>query len=61
MALSANVSIFNVFAYLSFQEMEMKNLEKHVSFETENSRKAYYREFKKVCVLLWQLRGLFDL
>ncbi|XP_023693123.1 guanine nucleotide-binding protein-like 3-like protein [Paramormyrops kingsleyae] len=30
------------------KEMEMKNLEKHVSFETENSRKAYYREFKKV-------------
>ncbi|XP_072522564.1 guanine nucleotide-binding protein-like 3-like protein [Salminus brasiliensis] len=30
------------------KEMEMQNLEKHVSFENENSRKAYYREFKKV-------------
>lgn len=30
------------------KEMEMQNLEKHVNFETENSRKAYYREFKKV-------------
>uniref|UniRef100_A0AAR2M699 CP-type G domain-containing protein n=1 Tax=Pygocentrus nattereri TaxID=42514 RepID=A0AAR2M699_PYGNA len=30
------------------QEIEMQNLEKHVSFENENSRKAYYREFKKV-------------
>lgn len=26
----------------------MQNLEKHVNFENENSRKAYYREFKKV-------------
>ena len=26
----------------------MLNLEKHVNFENENSRKAYYREFKKV-------------
>ncbi|KAK3536953.1 hypothetical protein QTP86_027144 [Hemibagrus guttatus] len=30
------------------REMEMENLEKHVSFENENSRKMYYREFKKV-------------
>lgn len=29
----------------------MQNLEKHVNFENENSRKAYYREFKKVCTL----------
>ena len=27
----------------------MQTLEKHVNFENENSRKAYYREFKKVC------------
>ena len=26
----------------------MQNLEKHVNFENENSRKAYFREFKKV-------------
>lgn len=26
----------------------MKSLEKHVHFENESSRKAYYREFKKV-------------
>lgn len=26
----------------------MQSLEKHVNFENENSRKAYYREFKKV-------------
>lgn len=30
------------------QENQMQNLEKHVNFETENSRKAYCREFKKV-------------
>ncbi|KAL2091305.1 hypothetical protein ACEWY4_013568 [Coilia grayii] len=30
------------------REVEMQNLEKHVNFENENSRKAYYREFKKV-------------
>ncbi|KAJ8258948.1 hypothetical protein COCON_G00179600 [Conger conger] len=30
------------------KENEMQNLEKHVNFENENSRKAYYREFKKV-------------
>uniref|UniRef100_A0A7N8XUX3 G protein nucleolar 3 like n=1 Tax=Mastacembelus armatus TaxID=205130 RepID=A0A7N8XUX3_9TELE len=30
------------------KEAEMKTLEKHVNFENENSRKAYYREFKKV-------------
>uniref|UniRef100_A0A8C7VSM3 G protein nucleolar 3 like n=1 Tax=Oncorhynchus mykiss TaxID=8022 RepID=A0A8C7VSM3_ONCMY len=30
------------------RETEMQNLEKHVNFENENSRKAYYREFKKV-------------
>ncbi|XP_028855330.1 guanine nucleotide-binding protein-like 3-like protein isoform X2 [Denticeps clupeoides] len=30
------------------KEVEMQNLEKHVNFENENSRKAYYREFKKV-------------
>ncbi|XP_036414986.1 guanine nucleotide-binding protein-like 3-like protein [Colossoma macropomum] len=30
------------------REIEMQNLEKHVNFENENSRKAYYREFKKV-------------
>ncbi|CAG5984058.1 unnamed protein product [Menidia menidia] len=30
------------------KETDMQNLEKHVNFENENSRKAYYREFKKV-------------
>ncbi|KAL1265790.1 hypothetical protein QQF64_003817 [Cirrhinus molitorella] len=30
------------------REIQMQNLEKHVNFETENSRKAYCREFKKV-------------
>ncbi|XP_050979485.1 guanine nucleotide-binding protein-like 3-like protein [Labeo rohita] len=30
------------------REVQMQNLEKHVNFETENSRKAYCREFKKV-------------
>ncbi|KAJ8260162.1 hypothetical protein GJAV_G00177810 [Gymnothorax javanicus] len=30
------------------KENEMQNLEKHVNFENENSRKAYFREFKKV-------------
>ncbi|XP_029947046.1 guanine nucleotide-binding protein-like 3-like protein [Salarias fasciatus] len=30
------------------REIEMQSLEKHVNFENENSRKAYYREFKKV-------------
>uniref|UniRef100_A0A671NZL1 Guanine nucleotide-binding protein-like 3-like protein n=1 Tax=Sinocyclocheilus anshuiensis TaxID=1608454 RepID=A0A671NZL1_9TELE len=30
------------------REIQMQNLEKHVKFETENSRKAYGREFKKV-------------
>ncbi|XP_068598675.1 guanine nucleotide-binding protein-like 3-like protein [Brachionichthys hirsutus] len=30
------------------KEMEMQSLEKHVNFENESSRKAYYREFKKV-------------
>uniref|UniRef100_A0A1A7X279 Guanine nucleotide binding protein-like 3 (Nucleolar)-like n=1 Tax=Iconisemion striatum TaxID=60296 RepID=A0A1A7X279_9TELE len=30
------------------RETEMQMLEKHVNFENENSRKAYYREFKKV-------------
>lgn len=30
------------------REMEMQSLEKNVNFENENSRKAYYREFKKV-------------
>ncbi len=30
------------------QEVQMQDLEKHVNFETENSRKAYCREFKKV-------------
>ncbi|XP_074528690.1 guanine nucleotide-binding protein-like 3-like protein [Halichoeres trimaculatus] len=30
------------------REKEMQSLEKHVNFENENSRKAYYREFKKV-------------
>ncbi|MCJ8744390.1 hypothetical protein PDJAM_G00118160 [Pangasius djambal] len=30
------------------REIEIKNLEKHVSFENENSKKTYYREFKKV-------------
>lgn len=29
----------------------MQSLEKHVNFENENSRKAYYREFKKVCTV----------
>lgn len=33
------------------QETEMQCLEKLVNFENENSRKAYYREFKKVCFL----------
>uniref|UniRef100_A0A672T0E9 Guanine nucleotide-binding protein-like 3-like protein n=1 Tax=Sinocyclocheilus grahami TaxID=75366 RepID=A0A672T0E9_SINGR len=30
------------------REVQMQDLEKHVNFETENSRKAYCREFKKV-------------
>ncbi|KAM7006168.1 LOW QUALITY PROTEIN: guanine nucleotide-binding protein-like 3-like protein [Tautogolabrus adspersus] len=30
------------------RETEMQSLEKHINFENENSRKAYYREFKKV-------------
>ncbi|XP_072308042.1 guanine nucleotide-binding protein-like 3-like protein [Eucyclogobius newberryi] len=30
------------------REAEMQSLEKNVHFENENSRKAYYREFKKV-------------
>ncbi|XP_043977825.1 guanine nucleotide-binding protein-like 3-like protein [Gambusia affinis] len=30
------------------KETEMQSLEKNVNFENENSRKAYYREFKKV-------------
>ncbi|XP_056886751.1 guanine nucleotide-binding protein-like 3-like protein [Takifugu flavidus] len=30
------------------READMQSLEKHVNFENENSRKAYYREFKKV-------------
>lgn len=30
------------------KEVQMQDLEKHVNFETENSRKAYCREFKKV-------------
>lgn len=30
------------------RETEMHNLQKNVNFENENSRKAYYREFKKV-------------
>nr|XP_040060388.1 guanine nucleotide-binding protein-like 3-like protein isoform X1 [Gasterosteus aculeatus aculeatus] len=30
------------------KEMDMQSLEKNVNFENENSRKAYYREFKKV-------------
>ncbi|XP_061584015.1 guanine nucleotide-binding protein-like 3-like protein isoform X2 [Cololabis saira] len=30
------------------REAEMLSLEKNVNFENENSRKAYYREFKKV-------------
>ncbi|XP_036007471.1 guanine nucleotide-binding protein-like 3-like protein [Fundulus heteroclitus] len=30
------------------KETEMQSLEKHENFENENSRKAYYREFKKV-------------
>ncbi|XP_077458231.1 guanine nucleotide-binding protein-like 3-like protein [Stigmatopora argus] len=30
------------------RETEMQSLEKHANFENENSRKAYYREFKKV-------------
>ncbi|XP_051933285.1 guanine nucleotide-binding protein-like 3-like protein isoform X2 [Hippocampus zosterae] len=30
------------------RETEMQSLEKHVHFENESSRKAYYREFKKV-------------
>uniref|UniRef100_A0A8C1SBW2 Guanine nucleotide binding protein-like 3 (nucleolar)-like n=1 Tax=Cyprinus carpio TaxID=7962 RepID=A0A8C1SBW2_CYPCA len=30
------------------REGQMQDLEKHVNFETENSRKAYCREFKKV-------------
>lgn len=33
------------------QETEMQCLEKLVNFENENSRKAYYREFKKVTFL----------
>ncbi|XP_029287240.1 guanine nucleotide-binding protein-like 3-like protein isoform X1 [Cottoperca gobio] len=30
------------------KETDMQSLEKNVNFENENSRKAYYREFKKV-------------
>ncbi|KAM4612573.1 LOW QUALITY PROTEIN: guanine nucleotide-binding protein-like 3-like protein [Polymixia lowei] len=30
------------------READMESLEKHINFENENSRKAYYREFKKV-------------
>ncbi|KAM9859967.1 LOW QUALITY PROTEIN: guanine nucleotide-binding protein-like 3-like protein [Aulostomus maculatus] len=30
------------------REMAMQSLEKHVNFENENSRKAYYKEFKRV-------------
>ncbi|XP_034388619.1 guanine nucleotide-binding protein-like 3-like protein isoform X2 [Cyclopterus lumpus] len=30
------------------KEMDMQSLEKNVNFENENSRKTYYREFKKV-------------
>lgn len=30
------------------RETDMESLEKNVNFENENSRKAYYREFKKV-------------
>ncbi|CAF96878.1 unnamed protein product [Tetraodon nigroviridis] len=30
------------------READMQSLEKHVNFENESSRKAYYREFKKV-------------
>ncbi|KAM4018998.1 guanine nucleotide-binding protein-like 3-like protein [Anomaloglossus baeobatrachus] len=30
------------------KEADMRDLEKHEQLETENSRKAYYREFKKV-------------
>uniref|UniRef100_A0A8C6USE2 Guanine nucleotide binding protein-like 3 (nucleolar)-like n=1 Tax=Neogobius melanostomus TaxID=47308 RepID=A0A8C6USE2_9GOBI len=30
------------------RETEMQSLQKNVNFENENSRKAYYREFKKV-------------
>ncbi|XP_020791450.1 guanine nucleotide-binding protein-like 3-like protein [Boleophthalmus pectinirostris] len=30
------------------RETEMQSLEKNINFENENSRKAYYREFKKV-------------
>ncbi|XP_056129064.1 guanine nucleotide-binding protein-like 3-like protein [Lampris incognitus] len=30
------------------READMQSLEKHVNFENENSRKAYYKEFKKV-------------
>ncbi|XP_063287571.1 guanine nucleotide-binding protein-like 3-like protein [Pelobates fuscus] len=30
------------------KEADLKSLEKHEQLETENSRKAYYREFKKV-------------
>ncbi|KAI4904579.1 hypothetical protein NFI96_027376 [Prochilodus magdalenae] len=41
-------SLHAEFYFYYVQEIEMQNLEKHVSFENENSRKAYYREFKKV-------------
>lgn len=34
--------------FSSSQETDMESLEKNVNFENENSRKAYYREFKKV-------------
>ncbi|KAJ1095092.1 hypothetical protein NDU88_000262 [Pleurodeles waltl] len=30
------------------KEIDLRNLQKHSQLETENSRKAYYREFKKV-------------
>lgn len=38
-----------VICYCS-QETDMESLEKNVNFENENSRKAYYREFKKVSI-----------
>lgn len=40
--------LVSALGFVCVQEIEMQNLEKHVSFENENSRKAYYREFKKV-------------
>lgn len=57
---STNHSCTDFFFPLCSQEMEMQSLEKHVNFENENSRKAYYREFKKVHSGLIQMVYEYD-